>query len=210
VVRCNEEMFDTSFEKQYLKKMKERGNVMYCLTDDNVVLQGTMDSEVQKKSYSYVIYIIKRCHDEIRNKTLIQPSCDPTIHDCRGCNPDKEICAPVDPECAPETDIDNWTKTKRVYFTVLNDKIDFNKYKHDEVIRQSEHWFPSIGLKKGVLNDTGYRFRKNVFNRDESWHFFRGEHSMSFYDVKHFNTDPLDVSPDETTLAEMYFRIDID
>ena len=65
---------------------------------------------------------IQKCSDDIRNKNLIDPTCDPA----------KNKCETIDPECAKPEDIIKWTATKRAYIRTLNMKIDFDSY--DEVI----------------------------------------------------------------------------
>ena len=68
---------------------------------------------------------------------------------------------------------------------------------------------PSIPLKAGKYSDTGYRFRKNVFQRNRSWYSVIDDQDLEtvFYDLQHYNTDTFDVDPDFQFIARMYFRL---
>ena len=39
-------------------------------------------------------------------------------------------------------------------------------------MRQTEKWLPTIPMTKGKFSDTGYRFRKNQFHRNDKWYPF--------------------------------------
>ena len=92
---------------------------------------------------------------------------------------------------------------------IINNKINFGadeeNYNHK---RESEVFMPSIPLKKGKYSDTGYRFRRNHYEIDKHWLGNSVEEKL-FYDTFHFNTDVFDNSnPDDTTIAELFFRQD--
>jgi len=60
----------------------------------------------------------------------------------------------------------------------------------------------------GSFSDTGYRLRKNKFYRDDEWYPFGPNKIESFYDTTFFNSDTFLVDENDTTIAEMYFRIE--
>jgi len=65
-----------------------------------------------------------------------------------------------------------------------------------------------VPLKAGTYSDTGYRFRKNVFEREDEWYPFYPKNSSKFYDFTLFNSDIYTVSEDLTNIAELYFRLE--
>ena len=67
---------------------------------------------------------------------------------------------------------------------------------------------PSIPLKAGTFSDSGYRFRENVFEKQDSYIPFWGRNEESFYDMIFYNSDQVSVGKDFMSIAEMYFRID--
>ena len=69
---------------------------------------------------------------------------------------------------------------------------------------------PSIPLATGKFSDTGYRFRKNIFNRNDEWAPFSNESEEEFYDILQYNSDTFDVGPEYPKIAEMYFRLNAD
>ena len=69
---------------------------------------------------------------------------------------------------------------------------------------------PSIPLKSGKLSDTGYRFRKNKFDRNDEWFPFIGLSVETFYDLVFFNSDTVDVPKDNALIATMFFRLATD
>jgi hypothetical protein len=72
---------------------------------------------------------------------------------------------------------------------------------------------PSFPLREGFYTDAGYRFRHNVFNSSDSWFpvgFFNKGHHINFFNIIHYNTDTVEVSPDHENLAKIFFRIDVD
>ena len=79
-------------------------------------------------------------------------------------------CQTVDPECASETEIDNWLSTKKAMFTIVNNKVGFKDI--HEIVRQNELMMPSIPLAKDTYSDTGYRLRHNTFEGEDSWNPF--------------------------------------
>ena len=79
--------------------------------DKNIHLYGTKVDEVLKKKHSYLIYEIHRCDKELRDMTKTDPLCVG--------KPGTE-CETVDPECASEAEIDDWTRNKRAMFKLIN------------------------------------------------------------------------------------------
>jgi len=65
-------------------------------------------------------------------------------------------------------------------------------------------------MKKGKFSDTGYRFRKNDFNRIDKWYPFGLQVIDTFFDLTFYNSDTFDVGKDSKVIAEMYFRLEID
>jgi len=60
----------------------------------------------------------------------------------------------------------------------------------------------------GTYSDTGYRFRKNTFDRVDEWYPFYSAETTKFYDFTLFNSDVYAVSDDLTHIAELYFRLE--
>ena len=58
--------------------------------------------------HSYLIYEIHRCHESLRDTTKLDPECV------------GDSCESVDPECAEEEGIDEWLRTKKAMFRLLN------------------------------------------------------------------------------------------
>ena len=85
---------------------------MYCVHNSEVHLKGSRMSKFSQKENSYLIYVVARCSEKHRNKTLIDPTCT-----------DGDMCETVDPECAPEAEIDDWTRTKKNMLFMINNKI---------------------------------------------------------------------------------------
>ena len=52
---------------------KER--FQYCPSSSDIVIQGTRDSAVMKKSHAYVIYEILKCTDEVRESVGQETKC---------------------------------------------------------------------------------------------------------------------------------------
>jgi len=65
-------------------------------------MQGTRDSQYDKKDHAYIIYEIKRCEEDTKEAG--------------------------DPDCADPDDIDAWLANKFATFKVINTKIDFNSF----------------------------------------------------------------------------------
>ena len=94
---------------------------------------------------------------------------------------------------------------------VLNDKIDFERNNKD--LRYAEKWLPSIPLKKGKYSDTGYRFRRNVFDHIDEWYPGSQSNTHEFFDVTNYNSDTIEIdefNEDFYGIAEMYFRLETD
>lgn len=168
---------------------------MYCVYDENAHLKGTMNDRVYNEDHSYLIYEIHRCHEAIRNTTQIDPDC-------------MSNCTTVDPPCASSSEIDEYTQYKKAMFRVIDTKVDYSNFAVS--VRNKEKFLPSIPLSKGSYSDTGYRFRKNIFNRNDDWVHGYNEIQDTFYDFNVFNSDTLNIGPKSNILAEMYFRIETD
>ena len=48
---------------------------------------------------------------------------------------------------------------------------------------------PTIPMSAGTFTDSGYRFRKNSFDRNDHWIPYTSEGSHTFYDIIPFNSD---------------------
>ena len=68
---------------------------------------------------------------------------------------------------------------------------------------------PSIPMAPGQYTDSGYRFRKNTFERKDFWIPYIDEGKHVFYDVMLFNSDTVSVASDYMRIADMYYRLDI-
>ena len=118
-------------------------------------------------------------------------------------------CKTVDPECASEPEIDEWLRTKKVMFSIINSKIGYKNYY--DIVRQNEMFLPSIPLGPNTYSDTGYRFRQNTFEGEDSWNPFKPANETIFYDYTFFNTEVMVTDSSKTIrIADMYFRIDTD
>ena len=85
-----------------------------------------------------------------------------------------------------------------------NDFDSFNEFP----IRESEIWLPSIPLRSGLYTDTGYRFVKNIFEKQDQWIPFFPNTKIEFYDLNLFNHDTFEVKEEINEIAKLYFRID--
>ena len=63
-------------------------------------------------------------------------------------------------------------------------------------------------MKAGSFSDTGLRFRKNSYYRDDYWYPFSEENYNEFYDIVFFNSDTFTVDRNALIIAEMFFRIE--
>jgi hypothetical protein len=66
-----------------------------------------------------------------------------------------------------------------------------------------------VTLSSGKFTDAGYRYRLNTFIRTDKW-WVSKEIEQPYYDYVFYNSDTFEVSKNETAIAEMYFRIDVD
>jgi hypothetical protein len=64
--------------------------------------------------------------------------------------------------------IDNFTRKKKVTMKIINQKIDFTTF-GDYAVRYNELYVPTVPLAYPFYSDTGYRFRFNLFERDDSY-----------------------------------------
>ncbi len=69
--------------------------------------------------------------------------------------------------CATDDEIDKWIKYKTFRSRLLNQKINFDIW--DKYKRENETWIPVMPLQRGKYTDGGFRFRKNLFNMNDSW-----------------------------------------
>ena len=51
------------------------------------MLRGTRDGKFLKQDHEYLIFEINRCHDSIRNTTILDSNCDPDEEDCETVDP---------------------------------------------------------------------------------------------------------------------------
>ena len=71
------------------------------MEDNRVYVQGTKDNLVTKRDHSYIIVEVLKCEDQNRNKTIVNG-------------------LPIDPPCAIDREIEEWTKFKQVIINVFN------------------------------------------------------------------------------------------
>lgn len=114
-----------------------------------------------------------------------------------------------DPECATTPEIDEWVGAKRIFVRVLNEKVDFKSWK-TEAIRQNEIWVPMIPMNSGKFTDSGYRYRRNTFDKNDNWFPLFGPTKIEFYDYISYNSDTFDVGAGSNRIAEIYFRLAVD
>ena len=69
----------------------------------------------------------------------------------------------------------------------VENKIDFAD--EDKHLRSVEKWLPSIPLGPNTFSDTGYRFRRNLFELNDKWTPGSMSSDLEFFDVTHYNTD---------------------
>ena len=70
------------------------------MNNDQPYLRGSKNDHYNKEdSHEYWIYEVHRCHKDLHKKG--------------------------EPECAEESAIDNWLKTKRIMINYIDNKIDF-------------------------------------------------------------------------------------
>ena len=99
---CSKENFLTEYGKQFFSRNKK--DLLHCIDDSAVFLQGTRDFQVLKKDHSIMIFEVSKC----TKKTWKDLYDD-------------------DPVCESNADINKWLaeNRKRMYIHVLNDKLDF-------------------------------------------------------------------------------------
>ena len=102
-------------------------------------------------------------------------------------------CQTVDPECASESEIDQWTMHKRYMIRYLNKKIDLKSF--EKTIREDERWSNSMSMAPGQYGEYGFRFRKNRFEKTDSWIPIFGPVEEIFYDITFFNADLMIIDP---------------
>jgi hypothetical protein len=49
---------------------------------------------------------------------------------------------------------------------MVNKKIDFTSY-NEYAVRETEVYLPAISIAANLYSNTGYRFRRNYFDRDD-------------------------------------------
>lgn len=93
-----------------------------------------------------------------------------------------------DPECALESEVNEWIRKKTIKGRLLNPRIDFKLNKMD--IRENEHFLPRVNLGNGWYTDQSFRFRLNQFSKTDSWFpFTRTTETVKFFDLRSFNND---------------------
>ena len=81
-------------------------------------MHGVRDDAFLQKANTYVVIEVTKCKNENRDRTPVDPNCDPAI----------ETCETVDPLCAEDNEIVEWLSTKTMQIRGLNKKIDFSSY----------------------------------------------------------------------------------
>lgn len=106
--------------------------------------------------------------------------------------------------------IDNFTRNKMIGLKIINQQIDFTGFK-DYDVRQNELFVKTIPMATPYYSDTGYRFRYNVFDRADGY-IYPDKDEDIFFDFFEYNTDIFNSAPVgmENTIAEMYFRLEVD
>ena len=61
-----------------------------------------------------------------------------------------------------------------------------------------------------LFSDVGYRFRKNILDLWDTIGPYDGFDDMTFFDFLFYNHDTYEIDESITTLAEIYFRLEID
>lgn len=169
---------------------------MYCPADTSTAfIQGTEDDELEGEDTALVSYEIFRCHDGARNKSPLDPKCDPA----------KGICELTDLPCKSGTDIDTWLKTKMLQLSLINTKINFSSKGEISTFQTLKDLAP-IPLTSGVFTESEYRFRKNEFSNYNPWFPIGG--SEPFYDQKHQHTHTHQVLAGFNKIAKVTFRLD--
>ena len=141
VVECSETyMSTTEYGKKFYKMFSK--NNFYCADHPEIYLKGNLDSLTLQKDHAYIIFEVKPCKDENRDKK--------------------------DPLCASNDEIDKWLEPKKLIVKVINQKGDFSSYE-SIAIRETENWLPSVPLSLGKFTDSGYRFLKSKFWAVDSW-----------------------------------------
>ena len=101
---CSIYNFKTEYGKQFFERNAR--DMMHCIDDENVFLQGTRDFQVLKKNHSIMIFEVSKC----TSQTWV------------------DLYGPDDPvACESNYEINKWLSEnrKRMYIHVLNDKLDF-------------------------------------------------------------------------------------
>lgn len=90
-------------------------------------------------------------------------------------------------KCSSDKEIDDWLIGKIAIFKVLNNQLHLHDFNSNnlEII---EKWLRGIKLKRNLLTDTGWRFRRNEFRAYDSYWGF-GSKKKVYYDFKFFNFD---------------------
>lgn len=143
--------------------------------------QGTRDSVIKGEDSAYGIIQIMKCTEATR--------------------------LPGYPECAGKPEMNEFLSNKRVVFKVINEQIDFND-RDERAVRYNEIYTPGVPIQTGLFSDTGYRYRYNQFERTDFW--WTGKKYLDpFFDYLHYSTDIYVVPEDDISLAELYFRLDV-
>ena len=76
--------------------MADEGRFQFCVSSEEIVLEGTRDSAYLLEHHSYVVYEVHKCSDEVKNSLNL-----------------------TDLECAPEAEIDDFLKGKKLSYRVV-------------------------------------------------------------------------------------------
>ena len=139
-------------------------------------MQGTRDSLLLEQDHGFFVYEVWRCSSK-----EILSDLDTVPDESQRCAPDtimKRLDDPSDTKDKndiPEEEldlwevdleaesIDNYLRNKVIAMKLINQKIDFLTF--DEwAVRYNEVFIPSVPMFD-AYSDTGYRFRRNNFNR---------------------------------------------
>jgi len=68
-------------------------------------------------------------------------------------------------------------------------------------------------MEAGKFSDVGYRMRLNLFEKSDRWYpwfAFMEPEDYFFYDYVYYNTDTFKVAKNQTSIVEIYWRMDGD
>lgn len=177
LARCTEDNFKSNeYEEQYYDLKKSRAQ--YCVDQHKeVYLQGTRDSEVMKQDHAYTVFEVWRCNESTKEEG--DPACKPSRMmmlkdgsstesvDIATLIADGSNLKLYEEDLEADT-IDNWVRLKKASMKIVNQKIDFKTFE-EYAVRYNEIYVPSVPLNYPSYSDTGYRFRYNLFERNDGY-----------------------------------------